>query len=187
MTKSSKRPPDNRLNAPFFCSIFPCTYISMVPAGPEEDEGSCYWMPDQHIARSGLPHSPQMRRCGMSQKTAAAKPHFLHPAVEERAAWPGLPQSHITAMQCQQQKIHAAMHCPEELLLQLPCHQPAQVPACWGEQAGQRSKDGYSQRQPALLPRSQRLMRLVLQTDFRMGTELKLSPATSQALSNCSF
>lgn len=87
MTKSSKWPPDNRLNTPFFCNIFPRMYISMVPAGPEEDEGSCYWMPDQHIARSGLPHSPQMRRCGMSQKTAAAKPHFLHPAAEERAAW----------------------------------------------------------------------------------------------------
>lgn len=87
MTKSSKWPPDNRLNTPFFCNIFPCMYISMVPAGREEDEGSCYWMPDQHIARSGLPHSPQMRRCGMSQKTAAAKPHFLHPAAEERAAW----------------------------------------------------------------------------------------------------
>lgn len=93
---SSKCHPDNHLNAPFYCNIFPRTYVSMVPAGLGEDEGSCYWTLDQHIARivesrSRLPHSPQMRRCGMSQKTTAAKPRFPDRVTGERAVWPWAP------------------------------------------------------------------------------------------------
>lgn len=128
-TKSSKHPPDNRLNATPFCNFFPCTYVSVVPAGLGEDEGSCDWTLGQQVARSGLPCSLQMRRFGMSEDSGSKAAFPQCCSWGEGSVAPG---SHrATSLPCQQQKIHAAMHRPEELLPQLPCRHPARVPTCW--------------------------------------------------------
>lgn len=81
---------------------------------------------------------------------------------------PRLPQSHI-----------AAMPATKNTHSDAPSRRAAPAAALW-------TQERCSQRQPVPLPRSQRLMRPLLQTDFLISTKLKLSSATGQPLSHCS-
>lgn len=126
--------------------------VSTVPADLGEDEGFCYWTINQHIAR----------RYANEEKWDESEDSNSKAIFPWSCDWGedsmALGSHKATSLQCQQQKICAEMHRLKELLLQLPSSHAAQVPACWGVQAGPWGKDRCSQRQLVLLLRSQQLI-----------------------------
>lgn len=91
-----------------------------------------------------------------------------------------------TSLWCQQQKTSVFVHLPEELLPQLPCSHPARVSACWGEWDRRQNEDGCSQGRPVLAPGPSDWCGWFFKLAFS-SAQLKLSPATGQALWKCSF
>lgn len=130
MTKSSKCPPDNSLNAPFFCNIFPHTYVSFVPGGQGENECSSYWTLDQHIARRCL-HKWDVGWVRRQQQQSCVS---LVLWLGRGQHGPGLAQSRIAAMPATKNTCSDAP--PKRAAPAATLHSPCLDPDCWGERAG---------------------------------------------------